>query len=120
MGQWNSVYCHPFPRIGQAIALRISRNGHLIIAVDINDPTATVEKITTKGGQATSYACDLRENAAVTDLFERIDEQSYSQTALKRLGKPEEIAEVVCFAASAAASYMIGSVIMADDGVLAS
>jgi 3-oxoacyl-[acyl-carrier protein] reductase len=235
--------------IGQAIALRISRDGHLIIAIDINASNVTVGKITAEGGQATSYACDLREDAAVTDLFERIaethgavdilinnagtmgrwplsltetkeddwyrifdtnvksvylccrqvlpgmrqrgagvivniaselafkaaegctiycaskgavvqftralaveearngirinvvcpgpvdtgllrptlgevpednDQQSYSQTALKRLGKPEEIAEVVCFAASAAVSYMIGSVIMADGGVLAS
>ena len=48
------------------------------------------------------------------------DQQSYSQTALKRLGRPEEITEVVCFTASEGASYMIGSVIMADDGVLAS
>ncbi len=48
------------------------------------------------------------------------DVQSSSQTALKRLGKPEEIAEVVWFAASDAASYMIGSIIMADGGVLAS
>jgi NAD(P)-dependent dehydrogenase (short-subunit alcohol dehydrogenase family) len=235
--------------IGQAIAVRISRDGDLIIAVDINESTATVEKITAEGGQAVSYSCDLREDASVTDLFERIeethgavdilinnagtmgrwplsltetkeddwyrifdtnvksvylccrqvlpgmrkrgsgvivniaselafksaqgctiycaskgavvqftralaveeasngvrinvvcpgpvdtgllrptlgevpednDEQSFSQTALKRLGKPEEIAEVVCFAASEAASYMIGSVIMVDGGVLAS
>jgi NAD(P)-dependent dehydrogenase (short-subunit alcohol dehydrogenase family) len=48
------------------------------------------------------------------------DEQSFAATALKRLGKPEEIAEVVWFAASDGASYMIGSVIMADGGVLAS
>ena len=235
--------------IGQAIALRISRDEHLIIAVDINESSATVEKIIAAGGQAISYSCDLREDASVTDLFARIeeahgaidilinnagtmgrwplsltetkeddwynifetnvksiylccrqvlpgmrrrgsgiivniaselafkaaegctlycaskgavvqftralaveeasngirinvvcpgpvdtgllrptlgevpednDEQSSSQTALKRLGKPEEIAEVVCFAASDGASYMIGSVIMADGGVLAS
>lgn len=235
--------------IGQAIALRISRAGHLIIAVDIDESTATVEKITAEGGKATSYSCDLRNDELVTDLFDRIeeahgaidilinnagtmgrwplsltetreedwytifdtnvksvylccrqvlpgmrkrgsgvivniaselafkaaegctlycaskgavvqftrslaveeasngirinvvcpgpvdtglllptlgevpednDEQSYAQTALKRLGKPEEIAEVVCFAASEGASYMVGSVIMADGGVLAS
>ncbi len=235
--------------IGQAIALRVSREGHMIIAVDINESTTTVEKITAEGGQAISYTCDLRHGDAVTRLFNQIDEvngavdilinnagtmgrwplsltetneddwygifdtnvksvylccqqvlpgmrqrgsgvivniaselafkaaegcaiycaskgavvqftralaveeaskgirinavcpgpvdtglllptlgdmpddnseQSCSQTALKRLGKPEEIAEVVCFAASEGASYMIGSIIMADGGVLAS
>ena len=60
--------------IGQAIALRISRDGHMVIAVDINESTATVEKITAEGGQATSYSCDLREDAAVADLFEYIEE----------------------------------------------
>jgi NAD(P)-dependent dehydrogenase (short-subunit alcohol dehydrogenase family) len=235
--------------IGQAIALRASRDGHMVIAVDIRESTETVEKITVEGGEAVSYTCDLRNDESVTDLFDRIEEshgvihilvnnagtmgrwplsltetteddwytifdtnvkstylccrqalsgmrkrgsgvivniaselafksaegctiycaskgavvqftralaveeakngirinvvcpgpidtgliiptlgevpedndaQSFSQTALKRLGKPEEIAEVVWFTASEAASYMIGSVIMADGGVLAS
>lgn len=235
--------------IGQAIALRASRDGHLIIAIDIQASTETVEKIATKGGEAISYVCDLRVDGSVVELFERIEEkhgavdilinnagtmgrwplsltetteddwyrvfdtnvkstylccrqvlpgmrrrgagvivniaselafkasagctiycaskgavvqftralaveeaangirinavcpgpidtelllptvgpvpvendaQSFSQTALKRLGKPEEIAEVVWFAASDGASYMIGSIIMADGGVLAS
>ena len=60
--------------IGQAIALRIARDGHLIIAVDINESTATVEKITAEGGQAISYSCDLREDASVTDLFKHIED----------------------------------------------
>ncbi|MBT4890370.1 MAG: SDR family oxidoreductase [Rhodospirillales bacterium] len=59
-------------------------------------------------------------NPTLGEIPEDNEEQSFSQTALKRLGKPEEIAEVVWFAASEGASYMIGSVIMADGGVLAS
>jgi NAD(P)-dependent dehydrogenase (short-subunit alcohol dehydrogenase family) len=235
--------------IGQAIALRASRDGHETIAVDIRESIETVERITAEGGTTTSYSCDLRNDGAVTDLFDRIgenhgtidilvncagtmgrwplsltetteddwhtifdtsvksiylccrqvlpgmrkrgsgvivniaselafksaegcaiycaskgavvqftralaveeatngirinavcpgpidtglliptvgeipednDAQSFADTALKRLGKPEEIAEVVWFAASEGASYMIGSVIMADGGVLAS
>jgi len=235
--------------IGQAIALRACRDGHLVIAVDIKESTETVKKITAEGGKVISYSCDLRSETSVTELFDRIeekhgvidilvnnagtmgrwpvsltetseddwytifdtnvksvylccrqvlsgmrkrgsgvivniaselafksaegctlycaskgavvqftralaveearngirinvvcpgpvdtglllptlgevpednDEQSFSATALKRLGKPEEIAEVVWFAASEGASYMIGSVIMADGGVLAS
>lgn len=40
-------------------------------------------------------------------------------TALGRLGQPEEIAEVICFAASEKASFMTGSAIMSDGGVTA-
>ena len=58
--------------IGQAIALRASQDGHRIIAVDINDSSETVEKISALGGNATSYACDLRNDGLVTDLFKRI------------------------------------------------
>ena len=235
--------------IGQAIALRASQDGHGVIAVDIKDSVETVERISSAGGKATSYACDLRNDGLVTDLFKRIerdhggvdilvnnagtmgrwplsltetieddwytifetnvksvylcsrevlpgmrkrgsgvivniaselafkaaegctiycaskgavvqfsralaveearngirvnvvcpgpidtqlleptlgeipednDAQSFAGTALKRLGRPEEIAEVVWFAASERASYMIGSVILADGGAVAS
>ena len=53
------------------------------------------------------------------DVREDNDARSYDRTVLKRLGKPEEIAEVVWFAASDSASYMVGSIIMVDGGVLA-
>ena len=40
-----------------------------------------------------------------------------SQTMLKRLGHPEEIAEVIAFLASDAASYITGTVIDANGGM---
>ena len=40
-----------------------------------------------------------------------------SQTMLKRLGKPEEIAEVIAFLASDRASYVTGTVISANGGM---
>ncbi len=39
-------------------------------------------------------------------------------TALGRVGKPEEISRIICFAASAEASYMTGSDLLADGGWL--
>lgn len=40
-----------------------------------------------------------------------------AQTALKRLGQPEEIAEVIAFLSSDAASYITGTVISANGGM---
>ncbi|PKH44849.1 short-chain dehydrogenase, partial [Dehalococcoides mccartyi] len=37
---------------------------------------------------------------------------------LKRMGEPDDIGKVVLFLASAAADYMVGSVIVADGGAL--
>ena len=39
-------------------------------------------------------------------------------TALKRVGRPEEIANVIVFAASSEASYMTGSDLLVDGGWL--
>ncbi len=47
------------------------------------------------------------------DLLDRFA----SQTMLKRLGQPEEIAEVIAFLASDAASYVTGTVISANGGM---
>ena len=48
-----------------------------------------------------------------SDLLERFA----GQTMLKRLGRPEEIAEVVFFLSSDAASYVTGTVISANGGM---
>ncbi len=44
-------------------------------------------------------------------------EKFASKTMLKRLGKPEEIAQVICFVASDMASYVTGTVISANGGM---
>jgi len=55
----------------------------------------------------------------VGDVPTELEAETLSTTALKRLGRPEEIAEVVWFAASEGASFMIGSALLADGGVTA-
>ncbi|MDR0137186.1 SDR family oxidoreductase [Metabacillus idriensis] len=49
---------------------------------------------------------------------ERFQEAIKRNTALKRVGKPEEIANIIAFAASHEASYMTGSDLLADGGWL--
>ena len=50
---------------------------------------------------------------------ERVRRESWSTTLMQRLGRPEEIASVILFVGSPRASYMTGSVTVADGGVTA-
>jgi len=61
-----------------------------------------------------TWARKLVENrAAVEDMLVR-------EVALRRLGKPEEIADLVAFLASPRAAFITGSVVVADGGQLRS
>lgn len=50
-------------------------------------------------------------------LPEKVKEAALAQIPLKRMGKPEEIAETVAFLASNKASYITGQVLLVDGGM---
>ncbi|MFN4003960.1 MAG: SDR family NAD(P)-dependent oxidoreductase [Hylemonella sp.] len=64
-----------------------------------------------------TIATELAAQAVLTS--EEARTRILSRTPLKRLGQPEEIAEVVAWLASDAASYLTGEIVTADGGRLA-
>ena len=64
-----------------------------------------------------TIATELAKNAVLgsDDARARI----MSRTPLRRLGTPEEVADVVAFLVSSASSYMTGEVVFVDGGRLA-
>ena len=64
-----------------------------------------------------TIATELAAKAVLTS--EEARQKIMSRTPLKRLGSPEEIANVVAFLASDAASYMTGEIVVVDGGRMA-
>lgn len=50
---------------------------------------------------------------------EKEKQRNIEKTLMKRLGRPEEIANVIFFLASSEASFMTGAVVVADGGLTA-
>jgi NAD(P)-dependent dehydrogenase (short-subunit alcohol dehydrogenase family) len=64
-----------------------------------------------------TIATDLAKNAVLGSDEARA--RIMSRTPLRRLGEPAEVAEVVAFLISSAASYMTGEIVVVDGGRLA-
>ena len=64
-----------------------------------------------------TIATELAARAVLTSA--QAKQKILSRTPLKRLGTAEEIADVVAFLASDAASYMTGEIVVADGGRMA-
>ncbi len=64
-----------------------------------------------------TIATELAAQAVLTS--EDAKKKIMSRTPMKRLGEPAEIADVVCWLASDAASYVTGEIVVADGGRMA-
>ena len=64
-----------------------------------------------------TIATELAAKAVLTS--EQAEQKIMSRTPLKRLGAPAEVADVVAFLASEAASYMTGEIVVVDGGRMA-
>jgi NAD(P)-dependent dehydrogenase (short-subunit alcohol dehydrogenase family) len=64
-----------------------------------------------------TIATELAAKAVLTS--EEAKARILSRTPMRRLGTPEEIADVVAYLASDAASYLTGEIITADGGRMA-
>lgn len=56
--------------LGHAYACRLARDGAQIVVADVQNGSATVERISAEGGEAVSVVCDVSSEADVTALHE--------------------------------------------------
>ena len=78
---------------------------------------AVAREVAAWGITVNAVAPGFIETDMVASLPEKVRQAYLEQIPLKRLGSPEEVAAVVCFLASDAASYITGQVIHVNGGM---
>jgi 3-oxoacyl-[acyl-carrier protein] reductase len=112
----------PIPNLAISNALRLSLVGwSKTLAREVARDAITVNiilpgRIATARTKSLDEARAKREGGAVTEVAE----ESAAAIPVGRYGRPEEYADVVAFLASERASYITGSVIRVDGGLIAS
>jgi len=112
----------PIPNLGISNALRMSLVGwsktlaREVAAQGITANVIVPGRIATGRIRALDEAKAKRESRAV----ETITQESIQSIPMQRYGSPEEYADVVCFMASERASYITGSVVRIDGGLIPS
>ena len=79
---------------------------------------SAAKELGARGVRVNAVAPGFIESDMTDVLPEEVKKNMLGQIAMKRCGKPEEIANIVSFLASDAASYITGQVIVADGGMI--
>src|SRR3954454_18612248 len=112
----------PIPNLGISNALRLSLVGWSKTLAREVGPDGITSNIVLPGRVATKRILFLDEAKAEREKrpVEEVTAESTVSIPVKRYGRPEEYADVVTFLASERASYITGSVIRVDGGLIAS
>jgi 3-oxoacyl-[acyl-carrier protein] reductase len=116
----SSGVVQPIPRLGISNALRVALVGWgKTLAAEVANDGITVNCIA-PGRIATDRVAELDQSRALREGIgiEEVQQQSRASIPAGRYGDTAEFAAVVAFIASARASYITGSVIRVDGGMV--